>query len=118
MATLAAPKHRGTAVWWVERLTATALVPLVLWFVASLVALTGAGYEAVTGWLGDPVVATVVIVMLAVMFLHAQLGLRAVMEDYIHNLPVRDALILAMTVSMWVLAGVAIIAVFTIAVGS
>ena len=118
MAVLATPRHRGTGVWWVERLTAIALVPLVLWFVASLVALTGAGHEAVTAWLGDPVVAIVVIIMLAVMFLHAQLGLRVVMEDYIHNLPVRDALILAMTVSMWVLAGVAIIALFTIAAGS
>jgi len=118
---MAAPtnsQHRGTALWWVERLTSVALVPLLLWFVASLVTLTGAEHRAVYAWLGDPVVASVVIVMLAVMFLHAQLGLRVVMEDYIHNLRIRDGLIAAMTIALTGLAAAAIIAVFTIAVGS
>ena len=117
---MAAPtnsQHRGTALWWVERLTSVALVPLLLWFVASLVALTGAEHRAVYAWLGDPVVATVVIILLAIMFLHAQMGLRVVIEDYVHGVRIRDGAIAAMTVTMAAAAASATIAVLVLALG-
>ena len=41
----------GVQHWWAQRLTALALVPLSLWFIASMVALTGASYDTITAWM-------------------------------------------------------------------
>ena len=43
----------GVAHWWVQRVTAVLLIPLVLWFVASLLAHLGADYTGVIAWLQD-----------------------------------------------------------------
>ena len=46
----------GTDHWWWQRLTAILLVPLSLWFVASIwwLIISGATYEAFQGWLSGP----------------------------------------------------------------
>ena len=36
----------GTDHWWAQRVTALALIPLVIWFVVSMIAVTGADHEA------------------------------------------------------------------------
>lgn len=76
---------QGAAVWWAQRLTALALVPLTIWFVVSLVALAGAPYAAFIAWIQGPVTAVLLVVFLAVGFHHMQLGLREVIEDYVHT---------------------------------
>ena len=40
--------------WWAQRLTAIALIPLVVWFAISLVMLSGADYAVVRAWIGSP----------------------------------------------------------------
>lgn len=75
----------GAGHWWAQRLTAIALVPLTLWFVASVVALAGASHAEVVAWLGAPVPAVLMILMIVATFHHAQLGLQVVIEDYIHH---------------------------------
>lgn len=77
--------REGTAHWWAQRLTAIALVPLTVWFVASLAALAGADHDAVTQWLASPLVAVLMVVLLVATFHHAQLGLQVVIEDYVHH---------------------------------
>ncbi len=73
----------GTAHWWMQRLTAIALVPLGLWFVASMVALVGADREAVVLWLGRPVPAVLMILLLTAGYYHLKLGLQVIIEDYV-----------------------------------
>ncbi|MEE8292994.1 MAG: succinate dehydrogenase, hydrophobic membrane anchor protein, partial [Kiloniellales bacterium] len=51
----------GVSHWWAQRLTALALIPLCLWFVASVVALAGADHAAVRDWVDSPVVAGLLI---------------------------------------------------------
>src|SRR5512147_1791179 len=75
----------GTAHWWAQRLTALALVPLVLWFVISILRLVGAGRAAVVDWLDSPVSAGLMILLIIATFHHAQLGVQVVIEDYVHN---------------------------------
>ena len=41
----------GVHHWWVLRLTSVALVPLSLWFIYSLVAITGADYQTTRAWM-------------------------------------------------------------------
>ena len=74
----------GTAHWWAQRLTALALIPLVLWFVVSLIVMTGAGHGAVAEWLRDPVSAVLMLLLILAGFHHAQLGMQVVVEDYVH----------------------------------
>ena len=74
----------GVQHWWVQRLTAVALVPLSLWFVASVIRLAGAEHEAVSAWLAAPLPLGLMIVLVVAAFWHAQLGLQVVIEDYVH----------------------------------
>jgi len=64
---------------------AVALVPLTLWLVASLVALGGADRAAFVAWLGRPLPALLVILLLIAAFRHTALGLQVVIEDYVHS---------------------------------
>ncbi len=76
---------RGVEAWRAERVTAIALVPLILWLVASLVALGGADRAAFTVWLGRPLPAFLTILTLIIAFRHTALGLQVVVEDYVHS---------------------------------
>ena len=75
----------GTAHWWAQRLTAIALVPLVLWFAVSLIVLTGADHAAVAEWLRNPAAAVPMLLLILAGFHHAQLGMQVVIEDYVHT---------------------------------
>jgi len=72
----------GLSHWWVQRLTAIALIPLVVWFAISLVMLTGADYGIVRAWIGSPLVMVLLILTIAIGLHHGQLGLQVVLEDY------------------------------------
>ncbi len=71
--------------WTSQRLTAMALAPLSLWFVFSLVSVTGADYATVTAWLGDTFNAVLLLLFLFAMYYHAALGVQVVIEDYIDS---------------------------------
>jgi len=75
----------GVGHWWVQRLTAIALVPLTLWFMFSIVALQPAGYDQVRAWLGQPLASIASIGLVLALFYHAQLGIQVVVEDYVHQ---------------------------------
>ena len=73
----------GVHHWWAQRLTAIALIPLVVWFAISLVMLSGADYAVVRAWIGSPLVMVLLILTIAVGLHHGQLGLQVVIEDYV-----------------------------------
>lgn len=107
----------GTGHWWAQRLTAVALVPLSIWFVASMVALTGAPQEDVVGWLGRPLPALFMILLIVAAFHHAQLGLQVVVEDYVHRPALRIALLMIVKFAAIGLGLAAVYAVLKIAFG-
>jgi succinate dehydrogenase / fumarate reductase, membrane anchor subunit len=74
----------GVQHWWAQRLTAIALVPLSLWFVAGLVFLTDVDHATAIQWLGSPVTLGLMSLFLVALIYHAVLGLQVVIEDYIH----------------------------------
>jgi succinate dehydrogenase / fumarate reductase membrane anchor subunit len=75
----------GTAHWWQQRLTAVALVPLTLWFVAVALHLAGLPRAGVAHWAARPLHATLLLALVVATFHHAQLGLQMVIEDYVHG---------------------------------
>ena len=64
----------GTHHWWMQRLTAVALVPLSLWFIASLIMVVTADHETAVEWLQSPVVAILLCAFVVAAFYHGQLG--------------------------------------------
>ena len=108
----------GTAHWWAQRVTALALVPLTLWFVASIAANAGADHAAFAAWMGDPLVAVAMLLLVLAGFHHAQLGLRVVIEDYVHAEWLKIASILAVKFASVALGIAAAFSILKLAFGS
>jgi succinate dehydrogenase / fumarate reductase membrane anchor subunit len=107
----------GTGHWLAERVTGAALVPLVIWFVIGLIANAGAGYEEAREWVGHPVNAVLLVLLLVTMFHHAQLGMQVVYEDYTTPEWVKISCILLTKLAAYALAAAASFAVLKIAFG-
>jgi len=73
----------GVDHWWLQRLTAAAQVPLVLWFIISLAGMAGASHDEVVAWLSHPVVTVLTVLLVFSLYYHAKLGLQVVIEDYV-----------------------------------
>ena len=87
--------HSGTHHFWVQRVTAVAIIPLAVWFVVTLISkLLGAPRAAVSDWLQQPLVALALASLLVAMFAHARLGLQVIIEDYVANEGKKIALLL------------------------
>jgi succinate dehydrogenase membrane anchor subunit len=108
----------GVDHWWRQRTTALALVPLVLWFVISVISLVGAEHSVFIAWVRSPLPAVFLILLLVTMFYHAALGLQVVIEDYIHSEAMKIATLLVMRVLCIVFAVRGIFAVLKIAFGA
>ena len=76
--------HQGSHHWVVQRLTAIANIPLVIWFVFSVVNLVGKEHYEVMQFFGSPVNAGFMALFIISSFYHAALGLQVVIEDYVH----------------------------------
>ena len=85
----------GVHHFWMQRLTAVALIPLVIWFAVSLVMLSGADYGMARSWLSSPFVMVLLILTICIGLYHGQLGIQVVIEDYVHHEGVKLALIVA-----------------------
>lgn len=75
----------GSHHWWVQRLTAGSNLALMLWFVLSLARLPGLEHEVIVSWLGSPLNAVLLILLVVSVFWHFRLGLQVVIEDYQHD---------------------------------
>ena len=75
----------GVEQWWLERVTAIALVPLTVWFAASIIVHMGSNYATFIDWLKTPAATTLMVLLLTALFYHTALGLQVVIEDYVHS---------------------------------
>ena len=77
-------KHHGVGHWKLQRISAIAMVPLVLWFVPSLLFTLMSGYNDSIIWVQNPFNATGLVLLFGTLFFHSALGLQVVIEDYVH----------------------------------
>lgn len=108
----------GTGHFWHQRLTAIALIPLVIWFCFSLASLPTLDYSSIRQWLASPVSAVLMISAVIAMFYHAALGLQVVIEDYVSDRGIRAAGIIAVNLLCALLAITGVFSIIKIALGS
>jgi succinate dehydrogenase / fumarate reductase membrane anchor subunit len=104
----------GVKQWWLERVTAIALVPLTVWFAASIVVHTGNDYVTLIAWLRTPIATILMVLLLIALFYHTALGLQVVIEDYIHS-GMKIPVLLGMRFGCFALAAAGILAMLRIA---
>ena len=77
--------HHGTRVFWHQRLTAVANVPLTLAVVFIVIGLMGRNHAAVVQILGSTLVAITMLLFIVSSVYHAWLGMQVIVEDYVHD---------------------------------
>jgi succinate dehydrogenase / fumarate reductase, membrane anchor subunit len=106
----------GVHHWWLQRLTSVALVPLTIWFVVSLLSLGSFEHVAVITWMAQSWTALLLVLFILVATWHSQLGVRVVVEDYVHGGSKTLTLVL-LTFIHAVVAAAGIFAVLKVAFG-
>lgn len=107
--------RNGTHHWWMQRVTSLALLPLTLWFVASMISLAGASYLETLLWIAQPVNAVLMLALIGLTFHHMAAGLQVVVEDYVRHEFQRIAIILVIKAACVLMAMASAFAVLRIA---
>lgn len=107
----------GVEHWWLQRITAAALVPLSVWFVIAIIRLVGADIETVREWVSTPIPAILLLLLLIATFWHASLGLQVVVEDYVHTPLAKLGLVIIVRLGCFAFAVAGIFAVLSMALG-
>lgn len=100
-----------------QRMTGAALVVLILWAVAAAVGLAKADFATATAWLRSAWNAVPAALLIGVAFLHMNLGMGVIIEDYIHK-PMSKIALLALNVFVcWVGAAIGVFSILKVAFG-
>ena len=107
----------GVHHWWVQRLTSVALVPLTVWFVVSLLSLPSLNHATVVAWIGQLWTAVFLILFVLTATWHSQLGVRVVVEDYVHGSGTKALTLAVVTFLHVVVAAAGVLAILKVALG-
>lgn len=107
----------GVEHWSLQRVSAIALVPLTVWFAASIMVQTRNDYDVFIVWLKTPAASTLMTLLVGALFYHTALGLQVVIEDYVHSAMKIPALV-GMRLGCVALAVAGILAILKITFGS
>ncbi len=111
-------ERHGAGEWTAERLSSAILVPLTLWGLWSGFALSGGGYDGALAWFRSPVNAVLLAVTLLVSVWHMQMGLKVIVDDYIHKPGSRGALLGLIGLLCVLLAAAGVFFIVRLALGS
>ena len=101
----------GTRDFWIQRLTAAANVPLALFLIALLVARTGADYATVRSYLGNPLAAIPMLLLVLSGTWHMRIGMQVILEDYVHQ---PSAKVVSLVMNNFFSAAIAIAGVYAV----
>lgn len=108
----------GAGEWVKERLTSLILVPLGLWGLWSAATVAGGGYAAALAWIGQPLNAGLLGLTWLISAWHVHLGIKVIVEDYIHRKGSARALLVANTLFCALLAAAGAFFIVRMALGS
>ena len=101
----------GVEHWWAQRLTATALAPLGLWFAIAMLRFETLAYAEVVAWLREPVTAVLLLTTVIAVAYHSYLGVQVVIEDWVAG---KGAKLVAVVLSAFGHVFLALAAVFAV----
>jgi succinate dehydrogenase / fumarate reductase membrane anchor subunit len=107
----------GVHHWWVQRVTAVALIPLTLYFLFCLPALTTPDLAAFRAFIGAPLNGVAALLFVGISFYHAVLGVQVVIEDYIHGEAMKIAALMLNKIVFLFLGVACIYAIFLLNFG-
>lgn len=110
--------HGGTGTFRRQRLTAIANVPLVIFLIVSIVTHIGADYGQIRAYLAQPVVAVAMLALVISAAIHMRIGLKEIIEDYVHG---EGAKVTAILLATFYAAGIGlacVLAILQISLGS
>lgn len=108
----------GTEHFWMQRVTAIANLPLVIYLVYFILAHLGASRAAVITSIKNPFCAVALSLAMVSILWHMRLGLQVVIEDYIHSEGRKLALLLIINFATFFLGAVALYSIFKMSFGS
>ena len=74
----------GTEHWWLQRVTAIAGIPLMIFLIGFIMAHIGATRAEMVASLANPLVAILLALTVITLLWHMRLGLQVIIEDYVH----------------------------------
>ena len=75
----------GTETFWRQRLTAVANIPLVIFLIYTIITHIGADYAEVRAYIAKPIVAILLLALVINAAIHMRIGLKEIIEDYVHG---------------------------------
>lgn len=91
----------GTHDWLLMRYTSVASLLLGAFLIFSLILLPDMSYGSMLEWIGNPVTATGVALLLVTVFWHTRLGVAEMIGDYVHHGGNKFAALLALNLAMF-----------------
>ncbi|GAC1299287.1 MAG: succinate dehydrogenase, hydrophobic membrane anchor protein [Steroidobacteraceae bacterium] len=108
----------GTHHWWSQRVSSIALIPLTVWFTASMWSLPALDYATVRTWLSLPLSGFLAVLLVAVSTHHSYRGTIEVVEDYVHSAGMKVLSLLLLRFIYVLVGSASIFAVLRVALGS
>ena len=108
----------GAEHWWMQRLSAVALIPLGLWFSFALGAMDQLDYSSVVEFIRYPVNSILLVLALITLTYHSQLGVQVVVEDYVHSSSLKIITIVTVSFAHILVAVAGIFAILKVALGA
>ena len=87
--------HSGTSDFWRQRLTAVAMVLLMVPVIVVVMMLLGRNQAGAAQILGSPLVAIILLLFIVASAWHMKIGMQVVIEDYVRNEKLKLAVIMA-----------------------
>lgn len=104
--------HTGTQHFWLQRVSAVALIPLTLWFMVEVLSTLMTGDRGtIVAWMRAPFTALLLSGLIVALFMHARLGVQTILEDYVHAKSLKITLLLLLNFLTLGLGAMALMAI-------
>jgi succinate dehydrogenase / fumarate reductase membrane anchor subunit len=111
-------ERHGAGEWMAERLSSLILVPLTVWGLWSAAQLAGGGYDGALIWFQSPVNAVLLAVTLLASLWHMNMGLKVIVDDYLHKPSTRGTVLVLIALVCLALAFASVFLIVRLALGS
>jgi succinate dehydrogenase / fumarate reductase membrane anchor subunit len=102
---------------WLVRISSVALVPLTLFAIGLVFSLIGKDFDTARAIIGQPIVAVLLILFVAIGIEHMRLGIQETIVDYIHGELLKVSILMLNTAFSLFLGAVSVFALLKLAFG-